>query len=187
MEKLLPDGVTFEMVKEWKDKALNVLESISDDKERLNKIAGLKTHWGHLLLSYRRYDEALQSYQESLELLLQTSNTYRKYQCYNNFANTVFVRWKKGESVLKDDEVYHKCHKEWRRCLRYFRQSEYPFEYEISCENIAELLLSFRKNKTKRIERYLNTAKELSVYLNDQMGIDNCDKMIKQLHVIDNN
>ncbi|MBQ6741332.1 MAG: hypothetical protein IJR04_01930 [Bacteroidales bacterium] len=180
MEEILPEGVTFEMVKEWKEKALNVLETINDDKERLNRIAGLKTHWGHFLLSYRRYDEALQSYQESLELLLQTSNTYRKYQCYNNFANTVFVRWKNGESVLEDDEVYQECHKKWRKCLRYFRQSEYPFEYEISCDNIAELLLSLRKNQKKRINDYLKTAKDLSEYLNDRTGVENCEEMMKK-------
>lgn len=181
MEELLPDGVTFEMVEEWKNKALGVLKNINNDKERLNKIAGLKTHWGHFLLSYRRYDEAMHSYQESLELLLQTSNTYRIYQCYNNFANTAYVRWKNGESVLKDDEVYHECHKEWRKCLIYFRQSEYPFEYEISCENMADLLLHFRRNQKKRIKKYLNTAKELSEYLNDQTGVKNCDEMMKKV------
>lgn len=181
MEDLLPDGVTFEMVEEWKNKALNVLRHINDDKERLNSIAGLKTHWGHFLLSYRKYDEAMHSYQESLELLLQTSNTYRIYQCYNNFANTEYVRWKNGDSVLKDDEVYLKCHNEWRRCLRYFRQSEYPFEYEISCENMADLLLSLRKNQKKRINNYLKTAKDLSDYLNDQTGVENCEEMMKKV------
>lgn len=181
MEELLPDGVTFEMVEEWKNKALGVLKNINNDKERLNKIAGLKTHWGHFLLSYRKYDEAMHSYQESLDLLLQTSNTYRKYQCYNNFANTVYVRWKNGESVLGDDEVYHKCHMEWRKCLIYFKQSAYPFEYEISCENMAELLLSLRKNQKKRINGYLKTAKELSDYLNDQTGVENCEEMMKKV------
>ena len=40
-------------------------------------------------------------------------------------------------------------------------------EYEISCENVAELHLSLRKNQKKRINGFLKTAKELSDYLND--------------------
>ena len=140
-------------------------------------------HWGHFLLSFRKYDDAIQSYRESLELLLQTANTYRIYQSRNNIANTILTRWNNGDSILNGDEVYQECYNIWRKCLLFFRQSAYPFEFEIACENMAELLLHFRKNQTKRIERYLNMAMEISVYLNDQTGINNCNKMFKQLHV----
>lgn len=53
-------------------------------------------------------------------------------------------------------------------------------EYEISCENVAELHLSLRKNQKKRINGYLKTAKELSNYLNDQTGVENCERMMKK-------
>ena len=185
MYKILPRGITFNTMEDEKNMSLKVLNGIKDNNTRYNKIAGLQTHWGHFLLSCRKYDDAIQSYRDSLELLLQTANTYRIYQSRNNIANAILTRWNNGDSVLIGDEVYQECYIIWRKCLVYFRQSAYPFEYEISCENMAELLLIFRKNRIKRIKRYLNTAKELSIYLNDQIGIDNCDKMIKRLRVVE--
>ena len=183
MDEILPHNITFNKMEEEKNRSLEILNGIKENKTRDNKIAGLKMHWGHFLLSFRKYDDAIQSYRESLELLLQTANTYRIYQSRNNIANTILTRWNNGDSILNGDEVYQECYNIWRKCLLFFRQSAYPFEFEIACENMAELLLHFRKNQTKRIERYLNMAMEISVYLNDQTGINNCNKMFKQLHV----
>ena len=181
MDEVLPPGVTYTTMEGDKNESLSLLGTITDDTIRLNKTAELKIHWGHVLLSYRKYDEAMIAYRDAMELFKQTANTYRIYQCQNNIANTIFTRWNNGDSSLTRDEVYRECYQIWRKCLVYFRQSEYPFEYEISCENMADLLLNLRKNHIKRIFNYLNTAKELSRYLNDRTGIENCDEMIKEV------
>ena len=180
MVEILSQGVTYEMMEDEKDKALIVLKKVDDEKLRDNLIASLKTHWGHFLLSCKKYDEAMQSYEEALDIFRRTSNTYRVYQSHNNIANTIFIRWKEGRSELTGEEVYQRCYTRWHKCVTYFRQSAYPFEYEISCENLAELLLFFRRNQTKCIEKYLNTAKELSEYLNDLTGMTNCAELMKK-------
>ena len=184
MNEILPSSVTFKTMEKEKDEALRVLDGISDETERLRRIAGLKTGWGHFLLGCRKYDEAMLSYRDALEVLMQTSNAFRIHQGKNNIANAIFTRWKNGESELNGEEVYRECYKIWVNCYNYFRQSPYPFEHEISCENMAELLLRFRKKQTKRIERYLNSARELSMYLNDQTGIDICEEMMRQLYAV---
>ena len=182
MKQILPPGTTFQSLEKEKDEALKTFRKISGYPKRLNKIGELKTHWGHLLLSYQKYDEALLAYQESLDLFERTRNTYRIFQCHNNIANTIFVMWKQRKSLLSDEEIYAECYRRWHKCLTYFSRSEYPFEHEIACENMAELLMNLKKSQKKRISKYLETAKRLSVYLNDQQGVENCDKLLCELY-----
>ena len=78
---------------------------------------------------------------------------------------------------MPQETVYQRCYSEWHSCLRYFSQSQYVFEKEIAYENMAELLLVFKKTQKKRILHYISEARKLSEYLNDQTGCDNCKKL----------
>lgn len=177
MDVILPEGVSFSSLEKDMKDALKNFTHVPDVKTRWNKIAGLYTHWGHLLLSFQKYNESIIMYRKALDLLEKTSNRFRIYQCQNNIANVVFKRWDKGLSRQSEDEVFEECYKLWNNCLKYFRRSQYVFEYEISCYNLAELLFRFKKFRKSRIKSCLEKSYELAVYLNDQQGIDDCNKL----------
>lgn len=174
INKILRPNDTFQSLENNKEKALDILSHISDKKTRLDRLAGLAEHWGHLLLSFEKYEEALIEYKKALGLFEQTKNVFRIYQCLNNIANTTFISWKKGATSISDEEVYKECYRIWLKCLVYFRRSKYLFEYEIACSNMVELLLHLNTKPRTRIKQYLEKAEELSIYLNDNTGIDEC-------------
>ena len=179
---ILPPTSTYSTLKKEKEKALEIFCRTSNRNLRLDRIGRLKTHWGHLLLSFGKYDEAILSYREALDCFTEVSNAYRIYQSRNNLANTFFTRWKNGDTSMSKDAVFEACYAEWQSCLRYFKQSRYLFEYEIACENMVELLMEFKGTQKKRIEDYLEEAKKWSEYLNDGTGIDNCDALSKAIN-----
>lgn len=182
MDAILPDGISFSSLESDMKTAMDINAQILDDKTRLNRIAGLYVHWGHLLLSFQKYDESIIMYRKALDLLEKTSNRFRIYQCQNNIANVIFKRWDKGCSMQSDEEVFEECFKLWKDCLNYFRRSKFVFEHEISCYNLAELLFRFKKSRKSRIEGYLNKSYELAVYLNDQRGIEDSKKLLTSLN-----
>lgn len=182
MDAILPEGISFSSLESDMKTAMDINVQILDDKTRLNRIAGLYVHWGHLLLSFQKHDEAIIMYRKALDLLEKTSNRFRIYQCQNNIANVIFKRWNKGCSMQSDEEVYEECFKLWKGCLNYFRRSKFVFEYEISCYNLAELLFRFKKSRKSRIKGYLNKSYELAVYLNDQQGIEDSKKLLNSLN-----
>lgn len=174
INEILRKNDSFQSFERNKELALKIFSHITDKKMQLTHIAGLAEHWGHLLLSFGKYEQALSEYKKAMVLFEQTKDTFRIYQCLNNIANTIFIRWKKGMSINSDEEVYSECYRIWYKCLCYFRRSKYLFEYEIACSNMAELLLRLNNHKKKRIERYIEKAEELSKYLNDMTGIAEC-------------
>ena len=174
---ILPSGASILSLVEDRKAAQAIFAEIPDKKESCNKVGELNLHWGHLLLSLRKYDGAILAYSSAMQRFKKTSNTYRVYQCRNNIANTIFWRWKVKASSMPQETVYQRCYSEWHSCLRYFSQSQYVFEKEIAYENMAELLLVFKKTQKKRILHYISEAKELSRYLNDQTGFANCQKL----------
>lgn len=174
---ILPSGASILSLVEDRKAAQAIFAEIPDKKESCNKVGELNLHWGHLLLSLRKYDGAILAYSSAMQRFKKTSNTYRVYQCKNNIANTIFWRWKGNASSMPQETVYQRCYSEWHSCLRYFSQSQYVFEKEIAYENMAELLLVFKKTQKKRILHYISEARKLSEYLNDQTGCDNCKKL----------
>lgn len=174
---ILPSGASILSLVEDRKAAQAIFAEIPDKKESCNKVGELNLHWGHLLLSLRKYDGAILAYSSAMQRFKKTSNTYRVYQCRNNIANTIFWRWKVNPSSMPQETVYQRCYSEWHSCLRYFSQSQYVFEKEIAYENMAELLLVFKKTQKKRIAHYISEARKLSEYLNDQTGCDNCKKL----------
>lgn len=170
---ILPSGASTQTLGKDKDEA----QIIFVKKHDQDKIGELNIHWGHFLLSLKKYDEAISAYEKAKQCFVKTSNTYRVYQCRNNIANANFMRWTDNPSPRYREKVYQLCYSEWSSCLRYFSQSQYVFEKEIAYENMAELLLTFKKTRIKRIMRYICKAQDLSKYLNDQTGLDNCRKL----------
>ena len=141
---ILPPTIAYSTLEKEKENALEIFRWTSNHNLRLDRIGRLKTHWGHLLLSFGKYDEAILSYREALDCFAKVSNAYRIYQSRNNLANTFFTRWKNGDTSMSKETVFEACHAEWQACLRYFKQSRHLFEYEIACENMVELLMEFK-------------------------------------------
>ena len=60
----------------------------------------------------------------------------------------------------------------------------FDIEKEIAYENMAELLLAFKRTQKKRIAHYISEARKLSEYLNDKTGLDNCIELEKEANKI---
>ena len=177
---ILPSGTSNRTLEKDKNEA----QTIFDEKHDQNKVGELNIHWGHLLLSLKKYDAAILAYNKAMRCFMETSNTYRVYQCRNNIAEINFRRWQNDPSLLSLEDAYKLCYPEWHSCFRYFSQSQYVFEKEIAYENMAELLLAFKRTQKKRIAHYISEARKLSEYLNDKTGLDNCIELEKEANKI---
>ena len=180
-EKDWISGYDFESLLELRDEARVCYMSENDEKTKKNKLAELYTHWGHVLLSMKKFDDAILEYEKAFKLFEETRNVYRSYQCRNNIAN---VLWKRREWQIEhhifdhsDKAVFEECDKIWMKCLNYYRKSAYIFEYEIECVNMAELLLTAKPNQKKRIKKYIDTAHDIAIYINDIMGVKYCNAL----------
>ena len=152
------------------------------NKEKLYKLGQLYNHWGHILLSAQEYTKAIRSYHRAYQYFQQSNNHFRMWQIKNNYANTYFMRFvNSNETDNKSrSHIYHYIEPIWKDCYYFYRDSGYLYEYAISCQNLASLLLTCRPECSKQIRRYIHNAHNVYTYLNDVRGMDDCDKMLKQ-------
>lgn len=158
-------------------------KSISDKKESNDKSGELYIHWGHLLLSLQKHDDALIAYETAKKYFQLTKNYFRLNQVKNNIGNVYFMRYKDGypNAAYSAESTFRETMKLWLSCRDYYNKSEYLSENAIIYSNIGELLVELKPNHKKRAEKYLLRAKDLYIYLNDKYGINECDNYLKKI------
>jgi len=132
-------------------------------------------HWGHILGTLRKFQEALQAYDNAEEYFYKAKNKYRIAQIQNNKGHISLELYKK----TKDDLYFNNANKYFKDSFNYFSKSGKVFEYSISLFNLGCLYV-LKPEKKHIALRHFESSLQFAKNIKDKDGIKLCNYEIKK-------